>query len=63
MDYQLCDLDPVRYGEGVQRAIHTLVSAPHMRALQVSGTEQGMSLSCALVCGLGLGCPMFWPLS
>lgn len=32
-------LDPVRYGEGMQGAIHTLVSAVHMRASWVSGTE------------------------
>lgn len=49
-------LDPVRYVEGMQGATHTLVSVPHMKASQVSGTEQGMLLPWALACALGFSC-------
>lgn len=37
-------LDPVRYEEGMQGAIHTRVSALHMRVSQVSRTEQNNAL-------------------
>ena len=37
-------LDPVRYEEGMQGAIHTLVSALHVRASRVSSTEQNNAL-------------------